>query len=181
MSVRSFSTLPFLPTLPQWRRRWFLGALLAGGLLGWAARADAKAAVHRTRVKPASQRGADQPAALSAFIDHLIPADELTPAASALRVPGLIWQQARSDADLRRLIEVVCTWMDRYGEGFAALQFDEREALVAWMAKAPWESPQRRFFHLVRDRALTLYYTQPASWKGLPIQRPPQPIGHVLD
>lgn len=184
MSVRSFSTWPSLSSLsplPQLRRRWFLGALLTGGLLGWAARADAKAAVQRTRLKPVSQGRADMPPALRVFIDHLIPADELTPAASALRVPDHIWQQAQDDADLRRLIEVVCAWMDRYGDGFAALQPDEREALVKWMSTAPWESPQRRFFHLVRDRAFTLYYTQPAAWKGLPIQRPPQPIGHVLD
>lgn len=121
------------------------------------------------------------PPALSAFIDHLIPADDLTPAASALNVPGDIWQQAQDDANLLRLISAVCAWMDRYGEGFAALQFDEREVLVKWMSIAPWESPQRRFFHLIRDRAFTLYYTQAVALKGLSIQRPPQPIGHELD
>ncbi|MBI5925258.1 MAG: gluconate 2-dehydrogenase subunit 3 family protein [Aquabacterium sp.] len=181
MTVRTFSTWPFLPSLPQLRRRWFVGALLAGGLLGWAARADAKVAVHRARVKVNGAGRVLMPLALKAFVDHLIPADELTPAASALKVPEVIWQQAQADAELGRLVEVVCRWMDQYGEGFAALLPQEREALVTWMSKAPWESPQRRFFHLVRDRAFTLYYTQPASWKGLPMQRPPQPLGHVLD
>jgi hypothetical protein len=34
------------------------------------------------------------PSALSPLIDHLIPADELTPAGSALQVPASMWQQA---------------------------------------------------------------------------------------
>ena len=41
---RSLSSWPFLLPLPVaagLRRRWFLGALLTGGLLGWVARADA--------------------------------------------------------------------------------------------------------------------------------------------
>lgn len=170
------------PSLPKLRRRWFLGALLAAGMLGWVARADAARSASKVRTKPHAKGLLNQiPSALTPFIDHLIPADELTPAASALKVPDSIWQQALGDPQLRHLIDVVCQWLDHYGEGFAALQPDEREVLVQWMSKAPWDSPQRRFFHWVRERAFTLYYTQPASWKGLPTDRPPQPIGHVLD
>ncbi|WP_152606366.1 gluconate 2-dehydrogenase subunit 3 family protein [Aquabacterium sp. NJ1] len=175
MSVRSFSTWPSLPEL---RRRWFLRALLAAGPLGWLARADAKVARNRS---PGNKPLATMPPALTPFIDHLIPADEWTPAASALHVPQTIWQQAQTDAELQHLIHTVCAWLDRYGDGFAALSADEREALVAWMAQAPWEAPQRRFFHWMRERAFMLYYTQPQALKGLPVQRPPQPMGHVLD
>lgn len=164
----------------MWRRRWFLHALLGGGLLGWLARADAKAGSKGLRVRGNGHAQSTMPQALAPFIDHLIPADAFTPAASALDVPGRIWQQALADVDLRHLIETVCAWLDRYGEGFAALQPDEREVLVTWMSTAPWESPQRRFFHLIRERAFTLYYTQPAAWKGLPVQTPPQPLGHAL-
>lgn len=121
------------------------------------------------------------PGALTPFIDHLIPADQLTPAASAFNVPAAIWEQAQADGELRRLVDTVCLWLDRYGDGFATLSLDEREVLVAWMAAAPWEAPQRRFFHVIRERAFTLYYTQPRALKGLPMQRPPQPMGHALD
>lgn len=168
---------PTWPSLPQWRRRWLLGALLTGGLLGWLARADAAASVRRA---PRARATPAPPAALIALLDHLIPADELTPAASALRVPQQMWAEAQTQPELLRLAEVGCTWLDRYGDGFASLQFEEREALVAWMARAPWESPQRRLFYWARERGMTLYYAQPASWRGLPITRPPQPLGYEM-
>lgn len=168
---------PTWPSLPQWRRRWLLGALLTGGLLGWLARADAAVAVRR---RAPARAAAAAPPALVALLDHLIPADELTPAASALQVPQRLWTEAQTQPELLRLVDVGCTWLDRYGDGFASLEFDEREALVAWMARAPWESPQRRLFYWARERGMALYYAQPASWRGLPITRPPQPLGYDL-
>lgn len=181
---------PSLPRLPHWRRRWLLAALASGGWLGLLARADAAVAVAPRR--PKRQRAAatqphlqphlqPQPPALRAFIDHLIPADDLTPAASTLQVHQRVWDDARTQADGVRLLRTVCQWLDGYGDGFATLSEAERETLVAWMSTAPWESPQRRFFHWVRERAFAHYYSQPASWRGLPVQRPPQPMGHKLD
>lgn len=165
------------PRLPQWRRRWLLGALLTGGLLGWLARADAAASVRRPRP---GQATASPPEALVALLDHLIPADDLTPAASALQVPQRLWAEAQQDPALLKLVETGCAWLDRYGDGFALLRPEEREVLVAWMARAPWEAPQRRLFYWARERGMTLYYAQPASWRGLPISRPPQPLGYEL-
>lgn len=171
---------PSLNRLPQWRRRWLLAALVSAGWLGVLARAEAAVAVAKVRhVRP--QQGLGQQAVLRTFIDHLIPADELTPAASTLQVHQRVWDEASGDPDGLRLVQTVCQWLDGYGEGFAKLSEAERETLVAWMSAAPWESPQRRFFHWVRERAFTLYYSQPRSWRGLPVQRPPQPMGHVLD
>lgn len=179
MFVRSMHVWP---ALPQMRRRWLLGALLTGGMLGWLARADAATATSPRRAAAGGRRNTQaMPAALPLFLDHLIPADELTPSASSLKVHDRIWLAAQTDAGLLRLISVVCDWLDSYGEGFGTLHIDERDALLQWMSKAPWESPQRRFFHWMRTQAFTLYYTQPASWVGLPIERPPQPLGHVLD
>ena len=188
MRHRLLSTWPSL-AWPQWRRRWFLAALASGGWLGAVARAEAQVSVKgrggrggRAQTEP--QRGTPrsaQPATLRAFIDHLIPADDLTPAASTLQVHQRVWAEAQQDPDGVRLMVLVCRWLDGYGDGFDRLSEAERETLVAWMAKAPWESPQRRFFHWVRERAFTHYYSQPASWRGLPVQRPPQPMGHVLD
>lgn len=170
---------PTWPSLPQWRRRWLLGALLTGGLLGWLARADAAVGVRRRPAAP-TEAGATVPPALVALLDHLIPADALTPAASALQVPQRLWAEARTQPDVLRLLEVGCAWLDRYGDGFASLAFDERETLVAWMARAPWEAPQRRLFYWARERGMALYYAQPAAWRGLPIHRPPQPLGYEL-
>ena len=188
MRHRLLSTWPSM-AWPRWRRRWFLAALVSTGWLGAVARAEAQVSVKgrrglggRAQTEP--QRGTPrsaQPATLRAFIDHLIPADDLTPAASTLQVHQRVWAEAQQDPDGVRLVGTVCRWLDGYGDGFERLSEAERETLVAWMAKAPWESPQRRFFHWVRERAFTHFYSQPASWRGLPVQRPPQPMGHVLD
>lgn len=121
------------------------------------------------------------PVALSPFIDHLIPADDVSPAASALGVAQQVWSEAGSTLEGQILVERVCQWLDRYGEGFASLDHSEREVLVRWMSQAPWESPQRRFFHLIREQAFTHYYTQAAALNGFPFDRPPQPMGFALD
>lgn len=169
------------PVLPQLRRRWFLRALCAGGLLGWLAQLDAVAGSSPVRhpVKAASQPA--MPAALAPFVDHLIPADEFTPAASALRVPQTMWQRALQEPAFRQLIEWTCGWLDRYGDGYAALHPDEREVLMQWMAQAPWEAPQRRFFHVVREQAMALYYSDQRAWAGLPLSHPPQPMGYAQE
>jgi len=180
MSHQRLRSWPSLPRLPQWRRRWLLAALVSGGWLGVLARADAAVALDRRRARSKSSPPA-QPQTLRVFIDHLIPADELTPAASVLQVHQRVWDETLRDPDGVRLVSMVSDWLDGYGEGFASLSEAERDTLVAWMSAAPWESPQRRFFHWVRERAFTHYYSQPASWRGLPVQRPPQPMGHVLD
>ncbi|MFT3856067.1 MAG: gluconate 2-dehydrogenase subunit 3 family protein [Aquabacterium sp.] len=174
------------PSLPHLRRRWFLQALMAGGFIGWLARLDAQAAVSRPQAASAQEGGRGgsrgpmppaMPPALPVLVDHLIPADELTPAGSALGVPAAMWREALADAELSAFVKGGCAWLDRYGDGFASLADDEREALCVWMSRADWETPQRRFFHWVRERAFSLYYAQPVSWRGMPFERPPQPIG----
>lgn len=169
------------PVLPQLRRRWFLRALCAGGLLGWLAQLDAVAGSSTAKRPVKAAPHPAMPPALAIFIDHLIPADEVTPAASALRVPQAVWQRAQQEPAFRQLIEWTCDWLDRYGEGYAALHPDEREVLMQWMAQAPWEAPQRRFFHLVREQAMALYYSDQRTWAGLPLSYPPQPMGYAQE
>ena len=116
----------------------------------------------------------------NSFCDTLVPADALTPAASALGVPQTIVEEIAGDTMMQRLVSVACAWLDAQAEGdFAACSVDTREAIVQQMAEMPWEAPQRRFFHLMRNTVMAEYYAQPASWRGLALDRPPQPLGFM--
>lgn len=170
---------PALPRVTrQWRRRWFLAALGAAGPWGWLASREALAA----RPPRAAAAKARPPASWAVLLDHLIPADELTPSASQLGVDAQLWSEARQDPAYLQLVTFGCQWIDRYHpEGFAGLGDDEREQLLIWMSQAPWESPQRRFFELVRDHAMTLYYARPEARKGSLLEDPPQPVGRRID
>jgi hypothetical protein len=122
------------------------------------------------------------PPSLSIWLDHLIPADALSPSASALKVPQSMWALARQDADHVKLLRFGCDWLDRYHpDGLAGLSEDERDKLAQWMSQAPWESPQRRFFDLVRDQARALYYQHPQARQGTLLVNPPQPMGRSID
>jgi len=113
-----------------------------------------------------------------AFCDTLVPADSLTPAASALGVPQTIVDDVAGDAMMQRLVSVACAWLDAQAGGeFAARDAESREAIVHRMAGMPWDSPQRRFFHLMRNTVMAEYYAQPLSWRGLAMDHPPQPMG----
>lgn len=122
------------------------------------------------------------PSSWSPWLDHLIPEDELTPSATQLHIDQRLWAEALKDKDYARLVRFGCQWIDRYHpQGFQGLNADEREQLVLWMSQAPWESPQRRFFELVRDHAMKLYYLEPAARRGTPLEQPPQPGGRSID
>ncbi|HEX5372440.1 MAG TPA: gluconate 2-dehydrogenase subunit 3 family protein [Aquabacterium sp.] len=145
----------------------------------WLASRDALAA------RPGSSgaaRTTRMPAAWPTLLDHLIPADELTPSATQLQIDKRLWSEVLKDDDYARLVRFGCEWLDRYHpEGFRGLGADEREQLVLWMSQAPWEAPQRRFFELVRDHAMKLYYLEPVAMRGTPLERPPQPGGRSID
>jgi hypothetical protein len=162
----------------QWRRRWFLSSLGGLGMWGWLASREALAA----RPARAVQSAARAPASWVLFLDHLIPADALSPSASGLQVDRQLWSEVRQDAEYLRLVVFGCQWLDRYHPlGFAGLSEPEREKLLTWMSQAPWEAPQRRFFDLVRDHAMTLYYLQPQARHGTLLEAPPQPMGRAID
>ena len=117
----------------------------------------------------------------TAFCDTLVPADDLRPSASALGVPARILEQASRNAQLRRLVDFSCGWLDqaaggRFGEADEGL----RDGVLEAMSKLPWEAPQRRFFDLMRDLVMGYYYSQPAALKGMAVQRPPQPAGYFM-
>jgi hypothetical protein len=118
-------------------------------------------------------------ATLAAYVDTLLPADALTPAASALGVHRELTGIAAADAGLRQLFETGCDWLDRAAaEAFHNTSPRVRETVVAWMADSDPEQGPRRFYEIVRQRALEAYYSHPAAWGGLPLTAPPQPLGH---
>lgn len=115
----------------------------------------------------------------AAFCDTLIPADELSPAASALGVPADMLGQAAGNTRLQQLIAFSLDWLDREtGGDFAAAAEDQRHARLETMAALPWEAPQRRFFDLMRDLAMATYYAHPEARAGFATTEPPQPGGY---
>ena len=113
-----------------------------------------------------------------AFCDTLVPADALSPAASMLGVPGAILGDVRGNALGERLVAAGCAWLDAECRGdFAGAAEALRNAALERMQAMPWESPAGRFFVVMRNTVMADYYVQPASWRGLALDRPPQPLG----
>lgn len=119
---------------------------------------------------------------LTAFLDTLMPADE-TPAASELRIDQTLLQKSDGDRQYRRLLRHGCNWLEKtarqqYRAGFAALSEQQRVRIVELMEQARSRSIARVFFNRVRTDLFEHYYSHPDSWKGLGIDRPPQPEGY---
>ncbi|MEP7303399.1 MAG: gluconate 2-dehydrogenase subunit 3 family protein [Caldimonas sp.] len=114
----------------------------------------------------------------TAFCDTLVPADALTPAASALGVPSAILAEVTGHPLGERLVAAGCAWLDAACRGdFAGSAEAERNAALERMQAMPWESPAGRFFGVMRNTVMADYYAQPLAWRGLALDRPPQPLG----
>ena len=129
-------------------------------------------AVAQSRVSPSYEE------ALRIFVDALLPADELTPAASMLEVHTQILKDAEQDAMLQQLIEGGCQWLEQSFGSLATLDSGQLERLLLAMSEAEWDSGPKNFFFQIRDRAVTYYYADPRAWSGSAINRPPQPMGY---
>lgn len=123
--------------------------------------------------------GDEERATLAAFVDTLLPRDELSGSASDLGVDRQLWAFSKTEPDFRKLIEYGCRWLNMTGSSqFSALASEQQIAIVDWMSRADWNEIPRRFYELVRQVAIELYYSNPAAWRGLPISRSPQPLGY---
>jgi Gluconate 2-dehydrogenase subunit 3 len=127
----------------------------------------------------AGETGADRVArTFVAFCDTLVPADALTPAASALGVPKAILADVKGHPLGERLVAAGCDWLDvACGGDFVSAAEAERNAALERMQAMPWESPAGRFFVVMRNTVMADYYVQPLAWRGLALDRPPQPLG----
>lgn len=148
------------------RRQLLLGVLWAGTLIG-----------------PGRLLAASPPPEVAptfrAFIDTLLPADDHSPAASALGIDRLLLDNSRHSRGLRALLEGGCRWLDQQAGGdFTRLDAAQQLRLVDWMATANAGAGPRVFYDRYRHNALLAYYAMPEAWGGMPLPHPPQPRGY---
>lgn len=116
---------------------------------------------------------------LDAFVDVLLPADDLGPAASTLGVGGAILDFAQSQPLLQRLIAMVGDWLDAPADGpFVRMSPERQQALVDYMASADPDLLEGRFYRLIRLFSLEFYYSSPEALTGLDLSPSPQPQGY---
>lgn len=122
----------------------------------------------------------DQRRTAAALCDTIIPADEKSPAASAVDVPAFIdeWISAPypgHDSDRRQILEGFA-WLDaesqrRFQKKFSELaesQRDEIAADLSVVAKAkPEHETAAQFFRRYRDLTAGGFYTTPAGMKDI--------------
>lgn len=133
-------------------------------------------------VSPAIAGAATSPlekTTFAAFLDVLLPRDNVSGSATELRVDEQLWALAVDDARFRRLIGLGCEWLNATGgPPFAELSGEQQITVVEWMSNSDWNHVPRRFYELVRQTAVEVYYSDPAAWRGMSIERPPQPQGY---
>ncbi len=118
--------------------------------------------------------------------DLIIPADEHSPAASAVRVVDFIdeWVSAPYPkmTGTRPIVLEGFTWLDaesrrRFGKGFVALEAQGQSAICDDICDATRVAPERReaarFFAVYRDLTAGAFYSSPIGRKDL------QYIGNV--
>ncbi len=116
---------------------------------------------------------------LRAFVDVLLPADDVSPAASDLGVDADILTVVEGSETFARLFGLVCDWLDQVGEtAFANLSPDDRGLVLDYMAQAETDVLEGRFYQVVRLLALEFYYARPEALAGLNIDVAPQPAGY---
>lgn len=163
-------------------RRCFLFWSMTAGLLGQSRRLLA------ALVSPAFTDDqfpdAGQSLCLRTWIDTLMPADEVSPAASELGVASRVAAKALGNPDYLKLIRAGCRWLDRQArargrQAFARLEAPDREHVVRLAEQGAAKSLPRVFFERTREDVFLFYYAQPETWVMLDYPGPPQPGGFM--
>ena len=120
----------------------------------------------------------------AAFLDALIPEDEVSPSASQAGVDAAILSAAKGDRQLGRLVELGVGWLDAEARRSGAQAFHEmagdRQLLLISIAERQRKgSLPRVFFENMRHQAFAYYYADPRSWAALGYEGPPQPRGFM--
>jgi hypothetical protein len=156
-------------------RRFFLRALARSAALlgfGWISAGSAAA---DTSV-------ASKERTLAAYLDTLIPDDDLGPGVVRLGIDKKFLAAAAADQRRRALLDAGLAWLDeqaKWGgaQDFVALGEAGRATVVSLAAEAEPGSLPRKFFEATRSGALTYYYSHPQAWAAIGYDGPPQPAG----
>ncbi len=117
---------------------------------------------------------------LAAFLDVLIPRDRITGSATDLQVDRQLWSLAESSDNFRRLLAIGCEWLNKTDSvPFSQLTYKQQYKLITWMSESDWQYVPRRFYEIVRNTSMSLYYSQPEARQGLPMHLAPQPEGYL--
>jgi hypothetical protein len=122
----------------------------------------------------------EQRRAVTALCDLIIPADDHSPAASAVAVPDFIdeWISAPYKAQQanRNVVIDGLKWLDeeskrRFGKAFADLSAEEQSRIADDICSPARAKPEfaeaARFFAMMRSLTASGFYTTPVGWKDI--------------
>lgn len=118
-------------------------------------------------------------ASLGAVLDCLLPADALSPSATALGVDREIRDFLKENELLWRLVTAGLAWLDsRTDQPFRELP-PARQALILDEAQT-WDPDQipGRCYHILRALAVEFYFAHPEAIADLSLNPAPQPAGY---
>jgi hypothetical protein len=116
---------------------------------------------------------------LDVVIDTLLPADDVTPSATALGVSDELMLFAPKGSSLHRLFALGTAWLNTLDErSFAELPSETRQDVLRYMERADYNEVPGRFFQLLRQMSVEIYYAQPQTYVGLSLKPAPQPEGY---
>ena len=118
-------------------------------------------------------------ASLGAVLDRLLPADDLSPSATALGVEGEIAGFLGDEGPLLQLFTLALEWMDGLdGRPFRDLPPMRQAQILDAMAASDHDQIPGRFYHVLRALAVEFAYARPEALGGLPLHPAPQPEGY---
>lgn len=125
------------------------------------------------------ESGPPEQATLFATLDTLLPSGEF-PGHRETGVAAVLWSVAEGNGALRAKLQEGAELLDAAtaGGSFRDASPEVRHQVLLGFRAAAKTSPQHRYYRLLRDQAMRLHYTHPASWKPLGFSEAPQPRGY---
>lgn len=118
-------------------------------------------------------------ASLGAVLDRLLPADDLSPSATALGIDAEIAAFLGDEGPLLQLFALALDWMDGLdGRPFRDLPTMRQAQILDAMAAGDPDQIPGRFYHILRALAVEFFYARPEALGGLPLHPAPQPEGY---
>lgn len=118
-------------------------------------------------------------ASLASVVDTLLPADDVSPSASALGVDRDIAAFVAESDMLTRLFVAALDWMDHLADRpFQDLTPSQQVEVLTFMESADFNAVPGRFYHILRALAVEFYYARSEAVVGFPLNAAPQPNGY---